>query len=256
MSLELLTTYYITYLAISVRTLSFLTFVPVFSGKRVPMTLRIALALILSMLVLPMVDPVSAEVGTPLHIAALMGKEVVVGAVLGFMVQLVFMLARVFGRVADLELGFGIAHTIDPAFGRVPLIGQFMYNTVIIMWLALDGHHRLLKGLLGSFLAVPVTGSVLTTSLATHVLDTFIQLFTAALRIGLPFLIPVFLTTVTIGVLARAMPQLNLLIVGIPMKLLAGFAILMLTLPVILDGFVRTTGMVNEEFVQIFMLLQ
>lgn len=255
-SWELVLEHQLTYLAITLRVVAFLLFVPVFGGERVPPTLKVALALVIAIVVLPLASENPVTAGAPLELGVLFGKEFLVGATLGFMVKLLFMLARIFGRVADLELGFGLAHTIDPQYGAVPLTGQLLYYTVLIIWLAQNGHHDLLRGIVHSFGVVPLEGAVFRTGLSTQLVDVFAQLFTAALRIGLPFLVPVFLATVTMGILARAMPQLNLLIVGIPLKLLCGFVILTLTLPVIVTGFVRVTGRMNDELLRVLLLLR
>jgi len=256
LSLDLVMEYYITYLAITMRMVAFLLFVPVLGGRRVPVTVRVAIALVLALIVLPVAAGDPAVPTSTVELVVLMAREFLVGAILGFLVELVFMLARVFGRVADIELGFGIAQTIDPQYGSAPLSGQFLYYAVVLIWLATNGHHQLLSGIVRSFNAVPVQQAAMTTGLTTHIIEVFTELFTAALRIGLPFLVPLFLATVTMGILARAMPQLNLLIVGIPVKILVGFVILSVTLPALVSGFVTVTESLNDELVRTLLLLR
>ncbi len=255
MSLELLMDYHLSYLAVTVRLLTFLTFVPVIGGERVPPLLRGAIALVLAGVVFPTIVQHPVRVESAAQYAGLVAREFAIGALLGFLVELVFMAPRLLGRLVDVELGYGMAQLMDPQYGAVPVTGQLLHLSVVLTWFALNGHHELLRGIVGSFTAVPVGTPASLGVAAERLVEIFIRLFTAALVIGLPLLVPLFLATVMLGLLARAMPQLNLLIVGIPLKLLVGSGLLLVTLPVMLNGLVRLTEVMDNELLRLLVLL-
>jgi flagellar biosynthetic protein FliR len=221
-------------LLIFIRVLGIFTSAPVFGHAHLPPQVKIALAAMISLIlvpILPLPDPRLAD--NLLLLAAAGIKEAVVGVILGFVATMIFMAIQLAGEAADVQVGFGLANIADPLFGsHTSIIGQFQYMMATLLFLAMDGHHLILTGLIQSFHTVPLGGFTLQPLLTGRVLSLLGDLFMVGLRIGGPVMLAVFLTDLAMGLLGRTVPQMNLMAVGFPVKVAVGFGILLVSLPV------------------------
>ena len=146
---------------------------------------------------------------------------------------------QVAGSFIDLQIGFAIANIIDPNTGiQSPLTGKFLYTLALLFLLSIDAHHYLLDGILHSFQYVPLTEWAVhfgSGSLAERATAAFVAMFTTALQIALPILAPLFITDLGLGLISRAVPQVNVFIVGLPLKALISFFFLLLCMPLFLQ---------------------
>lgn len=212
---------------------------PPFAATTVPVTLRGLLALVLTLIVVP-AAPVWEGAG-PWEFAAAAAGELMVGLAVGLLILLVLLAVQGAGELIDMEMGFGMVNVIDPAFGRpAPLLGNFLYFLALVIFLTVDGHLLVLRALLDSFQAIPPGGGRWEAPLFAAIVQQFSWVFVTAVRIALPVVGVVFLATTALGVLARTMPQLNVFMVGLALKIALGLAVIALVLPalsqVFLDG--------------------
>lgn len=215
-----------------VRVLALLSVAPVLSHRAVPVRLRVALALAIVVLLLPIVE--SPAIGDALTGPglALLAQNIVLGVLIGFTVRLVFAALEVAGEIVGLQMGLSYAGFFNPATGQAQnAVGNFMSLLALLMFVAIDGHLWLLHALAESFRLYPLTGT------ATLPLDfgqaarLGADIFTVGLTIALPFVAVMLLTNIVLGVLARVAPQLNIFAVGFPLTILVGLSLLFLLLP-------------------------
>lgn len=205
---------------------------PVLSNPLVPVQVRVALAAGVALLALPLQR--AAPFPGPLPaLAPLLVRELVVGMLLGLVPTALLAAVQFAGELLDLDMGFSIVNTLDPlSQQQAPLLGNFLHLLVLLFFLALDGHHGLLVAVLGSFRLLPPgapPGSL--AGLQAHVLGVAAELFRLGFALAAPLLAALFLTTVAIAVVGRAVPQMNIFIVGLPVKTGAGLALLAALLP-------------------------
>ncbi len=208
---------------------------PLFSNRRIPSQVKVALVLVLALLLLPVaVSNVPAlNIRGVWDLIPLVFNELVLGLAMGLAASLVFMAVQVAGGIIDWEMGFAIVNVLDPAYGTpMPLVGSFLYLLSLLIFLELDGHHLVLGGLARSIEAVPPGQLVLDGGLYDILFRAFARMFLAGVEISAPVLGALFVTSVVLGILARTVPQLNVFIVGIPLKILVGFFLLLAVLPV------------------------
>ena len=194
---------------------------------------KVGLALMVAVVLFPMVA------AQPLHLptgifpyAFLMVREVLMGAVLGFTVLLLFVAIQFAGQLAGLQMGFGIVNVIDPqSSNQVSIIGQFLNILAILLLLTLDGHHMILSGLVTSFETIPLGGVSFQDGLMFKLMDLTAQVFIIAVKISAPILMALFLVTAAMGVLARTVPQMNVFLIGFPLQIGVGLAALVIALP-------------------------
>lgn len=215
-----------------VRASAWLTVVPPFNTRMIPVQAKIGLAVALAIPVAPQVAATApeAEVG-PLVVAVLM--QVAIGLALGFVVQLVFAAVQAAGELIDLFAGFTIAATYDPfTNANQAVFGRFYQLLAVAMLFALDGHLMLVHGFLASFSVSP-SGMPNLGAGSGELIDALGLFFLAALQIAAPLLGALFLTEVALGLLSKAAPQMNVFTLGFPIKILLTFGLVGLALPLL-----------------------
>ena len=216
---------------------------PIFGGRLVPMRIRAALAVLITWVLLPVipaapaVDPLSA-VGV--LIAA---QQLLIGLILGFMLQLVFSALMIGGHTIAMGMGLGFASMVDPHNGvHVPVVGQYYVTFASLLFLALNGHLALLGVLADSFHSLPVAADGIVRQTLWDVAVWGSRMFAGGLLIAIPAVTALLLTNIAFGVITRAAPQLNIFGVGFPLTLTLGFVIMMFTLPALIPQFTDLLG--------------
>lgn len=215
-----------------VRFAAFLLIAPPFAHRGIPNTVKAMLSIGMALAVLPRLDLVSTT-STGQFVGDLV-LEAVVGAALGFLVSLVFSAVQAAGNLIDLFGGFQLAQAFDPQ--NMTSGAQFsrLYNMTCLVLLFVSGAYQLLLGgLARSFDAVPPGAGLDLAAMGQAVTTGLSDMFLAALQIGGPLLVVLFLTDVGLGLLTRVSPALNAFAMGFPLKILmtvtfAGFAYLAL----------------------------
>ncbi len=207
---------------------------PFFGSMNIPVMFRAAAAAIFSVLLFPVVDAMGTvePPATVLMYGVSVLSELFVGWLIGFTAYISFAAITMAGKVMDMQVGFAIVNVMDPTSGQqMPLIGSFLYNLAIIIFLVTNGHHMLIAGLAESFRLVPLAGVQLDLSLTALIANFTVGIFVTGVKIAMPVTFAILLTNVGLGILARTMPQLNIFVVGIPMQLMIGIGVLSMLIP-------------------------
>jgi len=157
-------------------------------------------------------------------------KEAMVGLFIGIIAYIIMAAIQIAGGFIDFQMGFAIANVIDPQTGaQSPLLGQFFNALAILLLLALNGHHMLLDGIFYSYRFLPIDqlwpafGDGRT---AEYVIKTFAASFAIAFQMAIPIVATLFLVDLALGITARTVPQLNIFVVGFPIKIGVSFLVL------------------------------
>lgn len=228
-------------LVVFVRIFAILSIAPLLSSGSVPGIARAGLALFLTAVVYPGVAASGYAIpARPAHYILLLGGEALVGIVIGLFLLLVFAAFQVAGEFFSLQMGLGASVVFDPmAQVEVPLMGQFLYLISMLVFLQVDGFQQfLIAGVERSFQILKaadlVTGRVV---LLSAFLKSLGGLFESALTISFPILGTLLLVSVSLGLLAKAAPQMNLLMMGFPVSLGIAFIVLLLVMPLLMRAF-------------------
>ncbi len=217
---------------------------PVFSVRQVPVRYRVALAVLITLLIQPMIppSPVVDVFGASGFLIAL--QQIGIGAMMGFVVQLAFNALIFGGQVMAYSMGLGFANMMDPINGvQVPVVSQYWLILAMLAFLLGNGHLLLLGSVAQSFQILPVAVDGLGRAGLWGVVAWSSRLFAAGLLMALPVIIALLLINIGMGVVSRAAPQLNIFAIGFPITLLMGFILIWVTLPQVMSGFGR---LVNE----------
>lgn len=208
---------------------------PIFGARTVPVRIRIILALLLTLVIqatipaMPAMDPFTAD-GMVLIV-----RQLLIGLAMGFMLQIAFSTVIMAGQVIATTMGLGFASTVDPQNGvNVTMLGQFYLIVATLIFLGMDGHLLLINILTQTFVLFPVGGDIFTPDLFMKVVNFTAQMFVWAAIIALPAVTGVLLVNLSFGVMTKAAPQLNIFALGFPMAIIAGFALMLLSIPAIM----------------------
>ncbi|MEK3935066.1 flagellar biosynthetic protein FliR [Sporosarcina sp. FSL W7-1349] len=217
-----------TYLLVLTRVTAFFVTLPLFSYRAIPTTQRIIFGALLAWTLVYTVDVPGLEIdGTYLLLVI---KEAMVGLFIGIIAYIIMAAIQIAGGFIDFQMGFAIANVIDPQTGaQSPLLGQFFNALAILLLLALNGHHMLLDGIFYSYRFLPIDqlwpafGDGRT---AEYVIKTFAASFAIAFQMAIPIVATLFLVDLALGITARTVPQLNIFVVGFPIKIGVSFLVL------------------------------
>ncbi|HOQ08687.1 MAG TPA: flagellar biosynthetic protein FliR [Syntrophomonadaceae bacterium] len=209
---------------------------PIFSSRQMPVRIKVFVLVLLSVTlsyVIPVGNAVSID-NAGMFLAAMV-MEIVVGFTIGFVAYVVFAAIQLAGQLMDMQMGFGIVNVVDPLSGtQIPLMGNLTQTLALLMYLVIDGHHYLLQALIQSYQIVPVMGLNLGGSFFDLLMTIAAQMFVIAVKIAAPIIIAVLVADIAMGFVARTVPQMNVFIVGLPLRILVGLITLMLMMPVYL----------------------
>ena len=206
---------------------------PIFSRNNIPTTFKIGISFFLSLLVSQYIDIGFTENLTMISWVWLFIKELIIGYSIGFIVYLFFSAYYVAGQLMDMQIGFGMVNVFDPlSNAQVPILGNFFYLMTVLLLLIMNGHHKIIEVLIYSFKKIPVGTWIINESTIQELTNVFVNVFMIGIKISLPIVAALFITNVILGILARTVPQMNVFVVGMPAKILVGFLLLIVIIPV------------------------
>jgi flagellar biosynthetic protein FliR len=205
---------------------------PLLGARTMPLRVRIATSLALTVVIAPMIDvPPGLD---PFSLAGLLTtfQQVLIGAAMGFTLQLVFSALAQAGEAIAMTMGLGFASMMDPQNGvQVPVVSQYYVVVATLVFLALNGHLILIEVVYASFETLPVGAAGMDRDAFWMLAQWGTEMFAGAVLIALPAVAALMLVNIAFGVITRAAPQLNIFAVGFPMTLLIGFVMMLLSLP-------------------------
>jgi flagellar biosynthetic protein FliR len=204
--------------------------VPIFSHANIPMSAKAAMAFFFTIFFFGALPPLQIPLdGMSLTIAIL--GEMLFGLTVGVILQLAYHVITFAGGQISFMMGFSLASAIDPQSGvSMPIIGQFLALVSLMVLLALDLHHWILLLASDSIASVPLGGFMLTPELFKYIMHATLNMFVVGFMIAFPITALSMLADVIFGMLMKTMPQFNLLVIGMPIKIGVAFLVLMATL--------------------------
>jgi flagellar biosynthetic protein FliR len=171
--------------------------------------------------------------------------------VMGYITYAVMSAIYVAGQLIDTQVGFGIANVMDPISNiQIPLTSNFYYIFIILVFLLLNGHHMLVRALFQSFEAIPVGQFAVTGEFLTLTISVITTMFLVAIKISAPIIAAIFITDIVLGVLSKTMPEMNVFALGMPLKIIIGLAVIMVTF-VYANGLTEVvTDLMNEYMIR------
>lgn len=212
---------------------AFFLVLPVFSWRAVPMRMRVATALLLSVF-FAIWNPltITLQNTTTVYITVLLLQEATYGLALGVIAQTLFSVVRCAARIIERQMGMAMAEVYDPLTGeRLQPLGGILEMIFILLFLSANGHHLLLLALARSYETFPIGTVPSVAVLAGGTVEAGSIMFTASLRLAAPILAAFMVMLVVLAILARVVPEMNILFISMPVRVGLGLMLAVMFLP-------------------------
>lgn len=229
-------TYFTSLFLIFLRVFAFFIALGIIFPQSFPNTGKMILSMALAFFIAPYIDLSNATVFNNGLVYMWQGIcEVLTGLILGFFANLIFVCARIGGQFIDFQMGFSMMSAYDPTTQTNASIMERLFNLfAVVLFFTIDGHIMLIKELVNSFAAVKLGTFVINDQSVMVAFNVFTQFFIIGIRIALPIVLVLLMADLILGIVSRTVPQLNVMILGVPIKILLGLACIIMILPIII----------------------
>lgn len=242
------------FLLVLVRCSGIFGFSPVLSGANVPAQVKIGLSFFLALVVYPIVSA-DFEHAVPDNLwsfAISVAGELLVGLCIGFVAALMMTSVQLAGNLVDFEMGFGMAGVVDPlSSAQTTIMGQFYVILATLLFVVVKGDHILVRAVVDSYGMVPLAGATFGADAMYGFFGLLSGVFEISFKIGAPIIASLFLATVGLGIVARTVPQMNVLMVGFPLKIGVGLLAAAAAIPFVIAVLKRVYGELPDDLMLI-----
>jgi len=236
-----------------------LAVVPVFSHAAIPSLVKVLTGFALAVVIFPgayaHIGPAGRiDADSLTQVALLTVKECLVGLTLGFVSKLIFDSMAIAFNFISMQMGFMFSAFYDPTLeAQSPTLAQFVTVLATLLFVSLDGHHMIVRAISESFSVVPLGKGEITKAAATYMLDAGAQMFVIGIRLAAPVAVIMFVMNIAFGIVSRAVPQINVIMVSFTVNILVGFIAISLFLPML--GY-NLTSVSQEMFLRFYGVLR
>ncbi len=242
----------IAFALVFLRIIAFVVAWPVFGSGAVPAPVKVLLALTMTMIFFPIVSFQNVDLmKIDDNLVFLSIREVFIGLALGFIMRMFFFAVSIAGEIISVSMGLSSAQLFNPALGTSGnVIDQFQMGLATLFFFAIDGHHIFISGMAQSFQIVPVAAIGVNAQAFGTIQTMFQEVILAGLKMSAPILVAILLANLAMGILGRAVPQINVLVTSLQVTIFLGFAILIVTIPFMFGEMSVLLNLMAERFFQ------
>ena len=215
--------------------------VPIMSSPHIPVRLKGLLAFFVSLAILPWAgDNFPPLPENTMMIAMVLVKEILIGIMLGFMMSVMFATFQLGAQFFATQIGLGMSQVLDPITQEeTPLLGYLFYSMAVLIFLVSGGMHMIIKALTDSYELMPIVDNLNRGHMIELGLKYFTLMFEVALKIAFPILAISTIIVFTLGLVGKAAPQANILILGLPIQWAVGMIMVVAVIPVMVNMFIH-----------------
>lgn len=242
------------FLLIFIRMTGLFILSPIFGRNNLPAIFKIGFSFFLAVIFVNVNDIPTVSMSSNITLYALyIIKELIVGLVIGYATYVIMSAIYLAGQMIDMQVGFGSVNVLDATSNiQVPLTSNFYYMYIILIFLTLNGHFYIIQALFRSFEVIPIDMMGFNPDFTPEVIDIMQEMFEIALRIAAPIIATIFVADVVLGVLSRTIPQMNVFQLGMPLKIIIGLAVIMVTF-VYANGITESITEIMNEYMLRFL---
>lgn len=244
-------------LLVFLRASAFLLVLPFFSMANFPVTMRVAAAMTMSLLIAPTLPHFAMNRVDFFSLVGLMFKEVSVGLLLGFVARMIFFAVELAGNVVSTEMGLNMAMILDPVNQQSSQIaGTLLSFLAVAVMLTMNLHHWLLLGFQRTYNFLPIGAEHLNKTLFSIIVNDTGQIFMIAVQLAAPVMAVSFAITVIFAILSRAVPQMNIFSEMYGFRVVGGLIVLGFTLQITAQYVVNYLHRLPEDMLSVAHLLR
>ena len=231
--------------------------IPVFGGRTIPLHVKVVIIMMITLVCFPALSITAPAIPTDVFtLALLVLREVMVGVTLGFITRIIFSAVEFSGQIIGMQMGFTISSIIDPSQGTQTQIMSVMQTLLAtLLFLSMNIHHLFIRTIVDSFRIIPLGAWQLNAEIIAFLVKGTSEIFILGLRLAAPVMIALLLVSVTLGIMARAFPQMNIFMVSMPLNIGIGFIVLGLSLTIFFHVLTVAFGSVSGQIEALFRLM-
>lgn len=217
-----------------VRTSGLFIMAPVLGDKTIPKLIKVGMALLLSLVLLPVVPNPEAmpEVTSLWQLLGYVFNEILIGFIIGLFFRFIFIGVMIGGAIIGYQVGFMFAMTFDNnQAAQVSIISRFWYIIAVLFFLAINGHHMIISAFAQSFDLIPLGNINNAASVGEMIIQYSAYMFVIGIKVASPIMITLFLIDVSLGTISKMMPTMNVFFIGMPVKAGVGVLMMAMSLP-------------------------
>ena len=222
------------------RTLAMFSVAPVFSQRAIPMRAKVGMAFVIALCAqVSLIDQPVVSVNSPDALGTVL-QQVGIGLAIGFAARLAIAAVEVAGELIGLQMGLNFASFFDPVSNaQLSAISRFLVQVFTLLFIAINGHLVVLMAVVKSFDAFPVDGNFMQAVAQMRIHELGSAIFSSALWIALPMMALLLFVNLTMGIISRIAPQMNIFAIGFPVTLTVGMLGITATLPMMEQPLLR-----------------
>jgi flagellar biosynthetic protein FliR len=239
------------------RIIGVLVVCPIFGDRAVPSIVKVGLSVFISIMIYSVVPVGGPDISfSGYSIVLLILKEMLLGITIGLVVLFMFVGIQFGGEIVGFQMGLWLAETIDPNFGvETPVISHFQYLFAIMLFLSVNGHHIILKALKESFILLPLGRLTFSGGLYEEVIGMGGSIFRIGIQMAAPIIGVLLLISISMGLIARIIPELDILMIEVPLKIGIGLLFLAWALPFMASALLDVYKGTGNNIIGIFKLM-
>jgi flagellar biosynthesis protein FliR len=240
----------IAFALVFLRVIAFVIAWPVFGTQVVPTPVKVLLALVLSMVIFPVIGFKNADlIKINDQIIFMAVRELILGLLLGYLLRFFFFAISIGGELVGVSSGLASAQIFNPAMGTQSNVMEQGYLILAtLFFLAMNGHHLFLQGLAQSYELVPIADTAIKYQGFASISTAFREAFLMGIKMASPIVLAVFIANLTMGVLGRAVPQLNVMVMSFQVTIVITVAVFFITVPLFVDEMNGIMQLMAEKF--------
>jgi flagellar biosynthesis protein FliR len=231
------------FLLVLVRVASMIMAAPVFGARPIPAQAKIGLAVLLAVILVPLQPATAPLMVDWMSTFLAVAKEAVVGLLLGFVATMLFSAVQMAAQIVGVQVGYAFSSTMDPLLARTSGFLDSFYNYLaVLVFMGLGGHHALISAVSSSFELVPLAQFGADPVIGNRLLALSSATFAIGLKLAMPVVGTMLLVDTAFALVVRAVPQMNIFAVGLPVKMVVGVIAMAALMPVTMVGFGTVTN--------------
>lgn len=239
------------FLLVLVRMTGLFVVAPIFGRRNVPTYFKIGFSFFAALILINTTAVQNVQYDDNLlSYAMLVAKEFLVGLSMGFIAYITYNAIYIAGEIIDMQVGFGIVNVMDPMSNiQVPITANVYFIVSMLVFLSIDGHHMLIKALFDSFTTLPLGTAEFSAALTDNYISLFSSVFSTGFRIAAPIVATILIADVVLGTISRMVPQMNIFVIGMPLKIIVGLLVLVITIPAFVNVMESVFKLMNNSVV-------
>lgn len=219
-------------LLIFMRMTGCIVFNPIFSRRNVPVIIRMGLTLMLSIIAYQTVPAQTIEMSSFIVFFVTLMEQLLIGYIVGFIIQMFMSVIMISGDIMDMQIGLSMSKLYDPQSNvSMPLSASFVNAMFLLVFFVSNGHLTLVEIFTKLCTLVPYEGIPYTTDLFGTLVKLFSLILIYAVKMSLPILAAELVTEMGVGLIMRAVPQIDVFVINVQLKVIIGFIMIMLLVP-------------------------